>query len=71
MNESNKCNKCCCALLFSSTLFRCSYQINKLRQPKSQFDRDFLGVIDHRPNESVIIGQEVIVQPLGIGIGLH
>ena len=46
-----------------------SYQIDQLRQPEAQLDGDFVGVVGHRPDQPVIVGQEIVIQSFGIRVG--
>jgi len=46
----------------------CTHHINELRQ--LQLDPDGQGIrgVDHRPDQLVVVGQEVIVQSLRVGV---
>lgn len=48
-----------------------TYQINELRQPEAQLDQHRVRVVAHRPDEAVVVAQEIVVEPLGVRIGLH
>jgi hypothetical protein len=43
-----------------------AYHINELRELELEPDGDGLRHVDHRPHQLVVVGQEVVVEPLGI-----
>ncbi|GBM34803.1 hypothetical protein AVEN_7850-1 [Araneus ventricosus] len=45
-----------------------AYHFDELRQLELDGDREGLRNVDHRPNQLVVAGDEIIVQPLRIGI---
>ena len=52
----------------TSNYFWRTYHINKLR--KFEFDSDWKNVccVDDWPDQFVVVGQEVVVEPLGVGV---
>jgi len=45
-----------------------AYQLDELRQPEAQLDQNGVGVVADRPDEPVVVAEQVVVQPLGVRI---
>lgn len=48
-----------------------TYEIYELGEPQSQLHKDGMCVIGDRPDEPVVVGQEIVVEPLGVGVRCH
>ena len=48
-----------------------TYQIDKLREMQSQTYSYYFSVVGNRSNEPVVVAEQVIVEPFGVGIGVH
>lgn len=46
-----------------------THQVDQLTQPEAQLDEDRVRVVADRPDEPVVVAEEVIVKPLGVGVG--
>jgi hypothetical protein len=47
-----------------------TYHFDQLAQFQSEPHGQRLRVVSHRPDQSVVVGQQVVVQPLGVRVGL-
>lgn len=45
-----------------------AYQLDELRQPEAQLDQNGVGVVADRPDEPVVVAEQVVVQPLGVRV---
>lgn len=48
-----------------------TYQIDKLREMQSQTYSYYFSVVGNRSNEPVVVAEQVIVEPFGVGISLQ
>jgi hypothetical protein len=45
-----------------------THQVNKLGELEPHLDGDLIRVVGHRPDQPVVVAQQVVVQPLGVRI---
>ena len=48
-----------------------AYHVDELRQFQAEFDCQSVGIVTNWPDETVVIGQQVFVEPFGILVGRH
>lgn len=48
-----------------------THQIDELRKVEAKTDSDHLAVVAHGSDEPIVVGEEVVVESFGIGIGLY
>ncbi len=51
--------------------FSLTHHIDELWKFESQFDGQFFSVVGHRPDQSVVVVQEVVVQTFGVRVAHH
>ena len=49
-------------------LFLLTHHGNQLGELELEVDSDGLGDVGHGPHQLVVVGEEVIIEPLGIGV---
>ena len=45
--------------------------VDQLGELEPQLDGQLLRVVGHGPDEAVVVAQQVVVQPLGVGVAPH
>lgn len=45
-----------------------TYQLDELRQPEPELDQHGVGVIADRPDQTVVVTEQVVVQPFGVRV---
>ena len=59
---------CCFFFFISKKELQGFYQFNKLRQPHAKFDSDLFCVVADRPDQPVVVRQEIIVESFGVWV---